>query len=375
MDTKEAVVNPAEDGRPSLKNNPDVIEKLKERMRNSNLIMQNLTDVVSNLHVRESLNANAGRIKLREKLDMGKFDRPHPQQYGVNLKKLKDWSTQKTETVVNQEESQQEIALTKVKDFMKAMRMLVKMQAWFRMLKWKHLFEVHLEKLKQIKKAFFFAWKVFQVAAKRNFGVRVGRLFYAWREEVRDEKRLQAIVRRLFVMACGKLHLTPQAVYAYFNQEKWGAIISPATDAKLRRLILSKLYAGWKKEVRHLRSVRYRAAATLARSFRRTATTMWTKEMVMITFHLWRRYVAVTLSYRNAIPDPVFKSPLIPQWNEYLKELTKKRIKKQRAQYAGQKLLIMRTFGTWKEAMQVCKYIWKLRKVCHYYNSISIITA
>ena len=62
---------------------------------------------------------------------------------------------------------------------------------------------------------------------------------------------------------------------------------------KIRRLMLEKLFIGWKDEVRVLKLCRYKASQVIARMVRRTKGPLWVKESSLVCFHLWYRYTAV----------------------------------------------------------------------------------
>ena len=62
---------------------------------------------------------------------------------------------------------------------------------------------------------------------------------------------------------------------------------------KIRRLMLEKLFSGWRSETVFLRMVRYKASQILSRMVRRTKGPLWVKESTLVCFHMWFRYIQV----------------------------------------------------------------------------------
>ena len=62
---------------------------------------------------------------------------------------------------------------------------------------------------------------------------------------------------------------------------------------KIRRLLLMRLWAGWRAETRSLHNHRYKAAQIIARMVRRTKGPLWVKEAVLVCYHMWYRYIKV----------------------------------------------------------------------------------
>ena len=74
-------------------------------------------------------------------------------------------------------------------------------------------------------------------------------------------------------------------------------VISEADAIKIRRLILTKLFRGWHNEVRYMKGNYYKAAQIMARSIRRGGDTLWVREVVLVSFHMWHRYAAVKVTH------------------------------------------------------------------------------
>ncbi|RYH15346.1 hypothetical protein EON65_31855 [archaeon] len=122
---------------------------------------------------------------------------------------------------------------------------------------------------------------------------------------------------------------------------------------KIRRMMLQKLFDGWRKESRELKTMRYKAAQILARMMRRTRGPLWVKESTLVCFHMWHRYAAVKNAYRHGEPDPRFQNPHLPQWTNLFKTLTVARVKKKKTKETGELLTQKRAFSLWAFMMTV----------------------
>ena len=177
---------------------------------------------------------------------------------------------------------------------------------------------------------------------------KIGKVFEGWAQEVDNIKKLREMVKAFYALCVKRLRLTPQAVMAFFAPPgEYTVTMSEEDSMKIRRLILSKLFSGWKSEVRELRGMRFKATQILARTMRRSKGPMWVKEGVLVCYHIWRRYSAVRHAYRREEPDPVFKNPHLPQWSKLLSSITLSRIHRRRAKEKGEKLTLTRALRTW----------------------------
>lgn len=77
---------------------------------------------------------------------------------------------------------------------------------------------------------------------------------------------------------------------------EWSSAIAKSDMLKIRRLMLEKLFFGWRTETRELRMVRYKASQILSRMVRRTKGQLWVKESTLVCFHMWYRYILVKVS-------------------------------------------------------------------------------
>jgi hypothetical protein len=152
-----------------------------------------------------------------------------------------------------EEDSQQELALTQVRSFVLALKKIVIIQSWWRMHNYKKVFKEYKNDRRKRKSRFFIAWKKYYSACKKYFIILAGKPFHAWLNEIKLQQKLNAVVKNYFQNCVERLNLTPQAVMAYFNREKWNIHLSGINESKIRRLILQKLIAGWRANVRFLK--------------------------------------------------------------------------------------------------------------------------
>ena len=81
-----------------------------------------------------------------------------------------------------------------------------------------------------------------------------------------------------------------------FQPGEWSSAIAKEDMLKIRRLMLEKLFSGWRSETVFLRMVRYKASQILSRMVRRTKGPLWVKESTLVCFHMWFRYIQVKVS-------------------------------------------------------------------------------
>jgi hypothetical protein len=284
---------------------------------------------------------------------METYTKPTKEEYGLNINKLKKWNDKKILKKTSEDENRQEIALFKVKQFMDAIFLIIKLQAWWRMNREVMRYEVWRAERRKIKRLYYAAWKR-QVKAEKSYLYQIlGKPFEAWATEVQDAKNLRILVRDFFLLCIKRLRLTPQAVMAYFSPQEWGASISEGDQNKIRRLVLSKLFSGWRSEIRFLRNNRFKASQILTRVMRRSKGPLWVKETTLVCFHVWRRYGAVRKAYKLQLPEPRFGAPYLPQWTKLLQTITLQRIARKRAAEKGEMLVYIRTFRRWTFIMTV----------------------
>lgn len=142
----------------------------------------------------------------------------------------------------------------KLRAFMDAIVMIVRLQSWWRMMRWGKTFREYRKERRYMKRRFFVGWKAYMTSLRMAMHNRVGKPFLAWKAEVEEAKRLKFLVAEFFQISIRRLRLTPQAVMAFFSPEELGNMITEADLSKVRRLLLKTLFRGWKMEVRTLRN-------------------------------------------------------------------------------------------------------------------------
>ena len=295
------------------------------------------------------------KIQREEQTEI-KIEKPKREDYGIEISKLKGWQSVRDDRALEEEEARQEIAVARVRGFLDAMRMLTRLQAWWRMMTFKMEFRAFRNARLAIKRKFFNGWRQYWAAEHMYLFHTLGKPFEAWAGETESAKQLKQIVTQFFELCVRRLRLTPQAVMCYFAPPGENSVQISETDGmKIRRLILSKLFEGWKAEVRELRGMRFKASQILARTVRRSKGPMWVKEGVLVCFHIWHRYTAVRNAYRQEAPDPQFKNPHFPQWTKLLSSITLSRIHRKRAQEKGEHLTLIRSWKTWALVMTMDK--------------------
>ena len=88
---------------------------------------------------------------------------------------------------------------------------------------------------------------------------------------------------------------------------------------------------------------------------RRSSNQLWAKENLLISFHLWRRYIAVYLALRRDEPVPRFTTPFISLWPALLQRMTMKNLKKNIALANADKMLRVKWWRRWKRLMTIDK--------------------
>jgi len=238
------------------------------------------------------------------------------QHYGVDLSLLRSWQRDRTERFLDQEYSRQEIAVTKVRDFLDAIDRIVKIQSWYRMVHPRRRYHELKSVQTRLKKSFFRAIRLYGKSEKMCRVNIYGKFFLAWKEETLASKWMQHVIQEFFQKCIQRLRLTPQAIMAFFHEQKWTKAVPRADLLKIRRLVLQKLFDSWRTETKNLSTLRYKASQILSRMMRRTKGPMWVKESLLVCFHMWSRYISVKKAYRLRLPDPRFSIPFLPQWTK-----------------------------------------------------------
>ena len=293
-----------------------------------------------------------------EVVEAPRVERLPREDYGLDLKRMKQWVDARNDSLMKQEEYLQEMAVSRVRGFLDAVRMVTRLQTWFRMMKFRKEFSAFRKKRLAVKDIFFVAWKRMWKSEKLFMWQIIGKPFEAWATEASESKRLRVLVKDFFALCISRLKLTPQAVMIFFAEKESGregeeSIMSLPDELKFRRLILSKLFGSWRTETRELRGQRFRACQTLTRVMRKIKGPLWVKEGLLVCFHIWFRYTSVRSAYKRNEPDPVFKNPHLPQWAKLYQSVMMKRMHHKVAQDKGSMMLIIRNFRNWKTAMTI----------------------
>jgi hypothetical protein len=230
-----------------------------------------------------------------EVAEVPRVERLPREDYGLDLKKMKQWVEARNDNLMKQEEYLQEMAVSRVRGFLDAVRMVTRLQTWFRMMKFRKEFSAFRKKRLVVKDVFFVAWKRMWQSEKLFMWQVIGKPFEAWATEASESKRLRVLVKDFFALCISRLKLTPQAVMIFFAEKESGregeeSIMSLPDELKFRRLILSKLFGSWRTETRELRGQRFRACQTLTRVMRKIKGPLWVKEGLLVCFHIWFRY-------------------------------------------------------------------------------------
>ena len=207
------------------------------------------------------------KLRSNAKVDMSKFAKPAKADYGLKLKQLRDWKEERSTELARKEESLQEMAIAKVKGFMDAVMVVVKLQAWLRMIKHRRKFKQYMSERLITRRKVFAAWKRHLMGQKMRLNNVVGKPFRAWRGEVEDVKRLQLIVVQFFQSSIKKLKLTPQSVMCFFNRDQFSKALSETDINKVRRLVLLQMFRGWRAQVRALKTNQFKASQMLSRYY------------------------------------------------------------------------------------------------------------
>ena len=292
--------------------------------------------------------------------------------FGLDIAELKRWSQERTEQELGQESSKQEIAVSKVKGFLDAIATAVYVQSWWRMIRIRREYNRIMNERKYLKRRCYRSWKIYWKSERLYLFHVLGKFFEAWRDEIKDEKRLKKTIAGFFAICIKRMKLTPQAIMAFFNPGEWSHMIAHEDRMKIRRMVLLKLFNGWKNESHDLKIMRYKASQILSRMVRRTKGPLWVKESTLVCFHMWYRYTVVKNSYRRGELDPNFKNPYLPQWTKLYKEITLSRVKKKRTLETGQLLTQRRAYGKWRYLMTVdrSKPVTPLAVAINHYNTV-----
>lgn len=83
------------------------------------------------------------------------------QTYGLDIAQLRNWSQDRLQAQLDTEMAKQEIAVTKVRQFLDAIVTVVKLQSWWRMIRIRRQFFAVMNERRLLKKRCYRGWKIF----------------------------------------------------------------------------------------------------------------------------------------------------------------------------------------------------------------------
>jgi hypothetical protein len=212
------------------------------------------------------------------------------EDYGLDIRKLKNWSREINDERLQGEEAKQEFALAQMKSFVDAIGYLVKIQTWWRKIRIQAQFKRWKADRNIIRSRFFGGWKTYYYAEKMRNNIVCGKPFRAWMNDVLEQKRLNTLALEFFKLSIARSRLSYQSVMVFFNPQGWTKVITESDISKIRRLILYQLLIGWRTTVT-LRSVsRFKALQHLTRAIRKIKGPLWSNEVLLVAFQMWNRY-------------------------------------------------------------------------------------
>jgi hypothetical protein len=166
------------------KENAEILKKMSMLMKNMNKkpVVQEQT-----------------RIQ-RQPMNSVKVEKLKREDYGLDVSKMKSWQEERKEKLMEEEEHRQEIAVARVRGFLDAIRMLTRLQCWWRMMHFKMEFKAFRNARLEIKGKFYNAWKQHWKAEHMFLYQRIGKIFEAWAAEVQNSKTLKEIVKSFYAL-------------------------------------------------------------------------------------------------------------------------------------------------------------------------------
>jgi len=176
-------------------NYDDAGEDEEQKLANS-VVGRRIAEIFMQYKV-EDTGSQTSNLKIRQSIDMTKFENRRKEDYGLSMRTLKRWSQERQTELLNQEESKQNAAIAKVRGFMLAVGSenktqnlykltllivlvtVVKIQSWWRMQVMKAKFQAYRQERNSIKCDFFTAWKR-HCKAEKMFQVLQFLLFQRW---------------------------------------------------------------------------------------------------------------------------------------------------------------------------------------------------
>jgi hypothetical protein len=99
---------------------------------------------------------------------------------------------------------------------------------------------------RRLKAMCYRSWKIYWKTELLITFHRIGKYFEAWRDEIKDEKKLKKTIAGFFAICIRRSRLSPQAIMAFFNPGEWDDAIAVEDKTKIRRMVLQRIYDSWK---------------------------------------------------------------------------------------------------------------------------------
>ena len=119
-------------------------------------------------------------------------------EYGVDVGRLKQWASERQKKLVEQEETQQEVAVSKMRAFVIQIKHIVRMQSWYRGLVQRWRFRAWKYEKDQFRFRYLQAWYQFYRSEKLFRRQLCFRPFIEWAVETKDSIRLAQVIYHVY---------------------------------------------------------------------------------------------------------------------------------------------------------------------------------
>lgn len=149
------------------------------------------------------------------------------QKTGVDSSALTLWKEEIIRGGADYEESVQEMALLQMKYFVNSFVSALKMQSWYRMMRYRRPFLRHRKERRKVKRDNFQAWALLTAAELFCYRHQLGQPFKLWHNEVIFRKRADALVVKVFNNSLSKVKLSLFSCAAFYNVSSSPTTIVP----------------------------------------------------------------------------------------------------------------------------------------------------
>ena len=115
-------------------------------------------------------------------------------EYGVDVGRLKQWASERQKKLVEQEETQQEVAISKMRAFVIQIKHIVRIQSWYRGLVQRWRFRAWKYEKDQFRFRYLQAWYQYYRCEKLFRRQLCYRPFVEWAVETKDSIRLAQVL-------------------------------------------------------------------------------------------------------------------------------------------------------------------------------------